>query len=127
MEKLNLIDTFPPSFKPKFRKININKNNGKIVMAYTPISFKKDNYLVAFSFCSPKDSYNKAKGQFIALQRLLSPPKFNNDGSIKKPSSYLIKKEKDICMLDSVKNLICDIIKNKKIIWAEKITLDDFR
>lgn len=113
--------------KIRFRKINIISSEGKITMAYIPTVFEKNKYLVSFSFCSPKDTYSKKRGQYIAKLRLWANPKLDKEGFIKKVSFYIIEKEKDVSMLKTVSNLICEIIKKKKILWAENIKPEDLR
>ena len=45
---------------------------GRIVAAILPIDDSKKKFRVQFAYCSPKDQFDKKRGQQIAILRLLS-------------------------------------------------------
>lgn len=61
----------------RFRTFNLVNSKGKIVMASIKEIDNCGNKIsvsLGFAFCSPRDSFWRKKGKFIAAQRLLTKP-----------------------------------------------------
>ena len=92
-----------------------NRTISKVVAATALLETTEENekeFSVQFSFCSPKDKFDKLKGQFIAAKRLESfrGITFKNDPSKK--------------VSETVKNLLMAEINRKPVRWLQDVTKD---
>jgi hypothetical protein len=82
---------------------------GRVTVASVPDGRDDEGRLkfkVAFSFCSPRDMYNKKYGQFIAYQRLQKEHRDCIAEIIKSPEVPLINEIKKACLISAIKRNI---------------------
>lgn len=84
---------------------------GRIVAATLRLGIG-DHYLMGVAFCSPRDRFNKLKGQAIALGRLLKDP-IEFERSHERPVKW------------SVAAITVDIAGRREVRWMEAIRPDD--
>jgi len=97
----------------RFRTFHVLDDDAKEIGKITAARRFDDDgsVLVAFSFCSPKDKYNKKMGQLRAAGRLLNKPKkryrtFNASVQEMKDLAIAVAEQKGIKWLEKAKTLV---------------------
>jgi len=89
---------------------------GRVIAVTSPLNDDRTEFQTQFSYCSPKDKFDRRKGQFVAYMRMTD-----------EKSRITFKREPEKKVVDHLRELILKEAYRKDILWLRDVPTTSLR